>query len=325
MKRFMALLSVIFIFGCAGADTGDDRSATLRLGWIPSGSFSGEISGKALFAEEFGLDLEIRPGGPGINTVSLVASGQDTFGTLSADEVFLANESGADLVIIGVINDITPGAFVALESSGITSPNDFVGRTVGVLPFGSTTVLYEALLAVTGVDRRQVTERTISPDLRPFLDGVYDVHPVFVYDETVTLDNLGVDYAVIHPQDYGITFKGPVYFTRREIVERRPELVDAFVKTMIEGWLHALENPEDAIARLHEFDNAVDRDRELSVLRAGTEYFRAYQGQPLNSDPQSWVEMVDLLVEFDRLQAAPDLERVLQLRWVREYHGAQGR
>ena len=320
MKRLLVLLSLILLTACSGGADVDGQSATLRLGWIPSGSFAGEISGRDLFAEQFGLDLEIRPGGPGINTVSLVASGQDTFGTLSADEVFLANEAGADLVIIGVINDITPGAFVALEESGITSPTDFVGRTVGVLPFGSTTVLYEALLAATGVDRRQVTERTISPDLRPFLDGVYEVHPVFIYDETVTLDELGVAFNVIRPQDYGIIFKGPVYFTRREVVDRQPELVEAFVRTMIEGWLHALENKEDAIDRLHRFDSAIDRSRELAVLQKGADYFRAFQGQPLSSDPASWVEMVDLLVQFDRLQAAPDLDRVLRLDWVKEHH-----
>ena len=38
----------------------------------------------------------------------------------------------------------------------------------------------------------------------------------------------------------------------------------------------------------------------------------------------SWVETDDLPVEFDRLQAAPDVDGVLQLQWVREHRARRG-
>lgn len=295
-------------------------TASLRLGWIPSGSFAGEVTGRQLFQKEQGLDLEIRPGGPSINTITLVASGQDTFGTLAADEVLLANESGADLVIIGVINDISPGGFVALEKSGIRSPMDFPGHSVGVLPFGSTTLLYEAMLAANGVDRASVREITVSPDLRPFIEGAYDVHPVFVYDETVTLDQQGIRYNLLEPKNFGVQFKGPVYFTRRAVAERQPELVDAFIRTMVKGWQYALENQDEAIRMLQQFAPEIDPAREGMVLSKGADYFRAYRGEPINSDPASWPPMVQRLVEFKRLKTVPDLGRVVQLQWVNKIY-----
>ncbi|MEQ1761064.1 MAG: ABC transporter substrate-binding protein [Vicinamibacterales bacterium] len=262
------------------------------------------------------MKLEIKPGGPSLNTVTLVASGQDTFGTLAADEVLLANENGANLVIVGVINDISPGGFVALKKSNIQGPRDFPGHSVGVLPFGSTTLLYEAMLAANGVDRKSVREVTVSPDLRPFITGAYDLHPVFVYDETVTLDQQGVQYDLIEPKKFGVQFKGPVYFTSRQVVDQRPEVVEAFVRTMVEGWQYALQNPDEAIRLLKEFAPEIDATRERLVLAKGADYFRAYRAQPVNSDPASWPEMVERLVAFGRLKHTPDLASVVRLEWV---------
>lgn len=323
MKTFRILLLCVLTVGCADAPTkGPLVTASLRLGWIPSGSFAGEVAGMQLFDESNGLDLRIQPGGPSINTVTLVASGQNTFGTLAADEVLLANENGADLVIVGVINDISPGGFVSLAASGIKTPKDFSGRTVGVLPFGSTTLLYEAMLAANAVDRSQIREQTISPDLRPFIQGAYDVHPVFVYDETVTLDQLGVRYNLIEPKDFGVLMKGPVYFTSRKTVTEHPETVEAFIRTMVQGWRYALDNRDDAIRRLHEFAPDIDPSRERLVLEKGADYFQAFNGQPVNSDPASWPLMAERLVEFGRLDSIPNLAQVVRLDWVRQVYSA---
>lgn len=317
MKFPLVLILTFFLTGCSDSPKGGSpMKASLRLGWIPSATFSGEVTGMRLFAKGHDLDLEIRPGGSSLNTVTLVASGQNTFGTLAADEVLLANESGADLVIVGVINDVSPGGFVATEKSGIRSPKDFPGHTIGVLPFGSTTLLYEAMLAANGVNRKTIREVTVSPDLRPFIQGVYDVHPVFVYDETVTLDRQGVRYNLIEPKDFGVQLKGPVYFTRRSVVEKQPALLDAFVRTMVEGWNYALENQDKAIGMLKEFAPEIDAERERMVLQKGANYFRAYQAQPINSDPASWSQEAEQLVKLGRLKTMPDLSQVVRLEWV---------
>ena len=266
--KVLSVLSLALLFSACSHSPSRTTSmkASLRLGWIPSATFSGEVAGMRLFAKQHGLEVEIRPGGASLNTVTLVASGQDTFGTLAADEVLLANENGADLTIVGVINDVSPGGFVALKKSGIRSPRDFPGHKIGVLPFGSTTLLYEAMLAANGVDRSTIHEVTISPDLRPFIQGVYDVQPVFAYDETVTLDRQGIQYTLIEPKAFGVQLKGPVYFTRRSTVENHPELVDAFIRTVVEGWNYAINKPDEAIRMLKDFAPDVDADRERTVL-----------------------------------------------------------
>lgn len=318
MRLLVYAALFLLLQGCSdsGHEGRSTMAASLRLGWIPSGSFSGEVAGMRKFAASYNLKLDIKPGGPSLNTVTLVASGQDTFGTLAADEVLLANENGADLVIIGVINDVSPGGFVSLKETNVKTPSDFPGHSVGILPFGSTTLLYEAMMAANGIDRKSVREVTVSPDLRPFLTKAYDIHPVFVYDETVTLDQQGIQYNLIEPKNFGVQFKGPVYFTTRKVLEDNPALVEAFVRTMVEGWQFALKSPEDAIRMLKEFAPEIDPNRERLVLKKGAEYFRSFNGQPVNSDPASWPAMAQRLVEFGRLKRVPDLNRVVQLQWV---------
>lgn len=329
MSNKSVVLGLILALGMQGCtrDTqrqsnaaGNIEQATLRLGWIPSGSFAGEVTGMNLFDEQHGLDLSIQPGGPGLNTITLVQTGESTFGTIAADEVLAANEKGADLVIIGVINYYSPGGFVSLKDRGITKPKDFEGRKVGLLPFGSTTMLYESLLAKHGVDRRKIDELAISPDMRPFLQGAYDVHPVFVYDETVTLDLQGIGYNLIEPKNFGVEFKGPVYFTTRRTLQERPEAVKAFVRTVVDGWNYALMHHEEAIGYLKKFAPEIDQAREARVLAKGAEYFRGYQGQPVNSDVDSWRLMIAEMRQLRKLSRDVNLDSTLHLQDVSEYY-----
>jgi len=323
-------LALLVGVGCTNQQTGqgnsqagqDSLQASLRLGWIPSGSYAGEIVGMKQFATEHGLDLTVEAGGQGLNAVTLVQTGANTFGTIGAAEVIAANDKGASLVIIGVNNYNSPTAFISLPSSNITQPQDFEGREVGVLPFGSTTLAYRALLRENDVDRSKITEITVSPDLRPFLNGNYAVHPGFAYDETVTLDRQEVDYNLIKPEEFGVDLKGPVYFTKRSTLEESPEVVKAFIKTMADGWNYALENQEQAILALKEYAPEINVEREKQVLAKGADYFRAYKGQPVNSDIESWNDMIEELRRLEVTDNPVDLSNLLDLSFIHEYYSS---
>ncbi len=295
-------------------------NASLRFGWIPSASFAGEITGMNMFSKENQLNLKCETGGPGLNAIQLVQTGQDTFGTIAADEVLAANDKGADFVIIGVINYFSPGGFVAMKGSGIMTPKDFEGKRVGLLPFGSTNLLYESMLEKNNVDRSKIEEIIVSPDLRPFILGKYDVHPVFVYDETVTLDMNNVDYNLIEPKDFGVKFKGPVYFCKRETLEKNPQLVRAFINTMAEGWNYAISHPKEAISFLKDFAPEIDTIRESKVFEKAIPYYSAYKGQPLNSDYESWDAMINELKRQEEIKKEIDIKNVVKLEFIQDFY-----
>ena len=326
-STFRLLLAILVLFSSCTNGTqpkdGADKQllkATHRFSWFATASFAGDVAGMTKFAKENGLELTCEPGGPGVNPITLVQTGQNTFGAHAADEILSAIDKGADLVIIGVVNYNSPGGFVSLKDRNIKEPKDLIGKTVGMLPFGSTTLLFESMVRAIGLDRSKIKDITVSPDMKLFLSGGYDVHPVFVYDETVTLDDQGVQYDLIEPKDYGVSYRGQCYFTKRSTLEKDPELVKAFIRTMAQGWNYALENQSDAITMLKAFAPEVDADREAKVLARGANYFRAYQGRPLDCDDAAWDKMMEELVALKVVRSPMALNSFRNMDAVREYY-----
>lgn len=326
MKKLATMLLVLAVLviaftQCNPKPQGDGLSTTLRLNWIYTGSFAGEVLGQKEFAKKHNLALQIQPGGQGLDPIKLVGDGE--FGTAAADEILAANDKGADLVIVGVINYDSPAAFASKAEDNIKSPKDFEGKKVGVLPFGSTGLVYKSLLKKNNVDATKITEQTVSPDLKLFLLGNYNVQPVFAYDEPVTLESQGINYNLIEPRNFGVKFKGPCYFTRRSTVEKNPALVQAFVNTMADGWREAIKDPAKAIRALKEVSPTIDEGRERKVLEKGIPYYAGYQGRPLTSDIDSWREMVDDLKSFGIIKGDVDLNRVLNFSFINKHYELQ--
>lgn len=304
-RTFLACAAALPLAGCdLFSQRQEAGEAQLFLNWIFSGSFAGDAIAARETAPARGLQLTLRQGGQGLDPLRLVSDGN--FGAAAFDEILSANERGADLVILGAINQQTPACFAALRSSGITTPQDFVGRRVGVLPFGSTRLVYQALLRANDIDPASITEVVVSPDLRPFITGrTHDVQPVFVFDEPVTLDAQGVEYSLVMPSDFGVRFVGPCYFTTRATLRDQRELCDAFVGAMKAGWRQAVEQPEAAIAALATFDGSIDRERELAVLQRGAPFFASDERAPLSLEDSVYQETVSRLLELQVIRERP--------------------
>ena len=331
MKRSTVITLLVIAMAVAGffvwksydrpaSETKEKYQASIRFGWIPSASFAGEIAGMNKFAANHNLSLKCEAGGPGLNSIQLVQTGQNTFGTLAADEVLAANDKGADFVIIGVINYYSPGGFVSLADKNIKTPKDFEGKKVGILPFGSTTLWYESMVRKNNVNKKSISVITISPDLKPFLSGNYDIQPVFVYDETVTLDQQNVKYNLIEPKNFGVTLKGPVYFCKRQTLEKNPEMVKAFIETVADGWNYAIKNIDSSIAMLKKFAPETDPVREKQVLTKAISYYTLYKGQPLNSDYESWIVTIKELKELGVIKNDVDIRNIVKLDYINNYY-----
>lgn len=298
-----------------------NQNPSLQLSWVPFSGFAGDIEGVQVFNQNNESQLDLYFGGPGINPIQLVTSGQRTFGWAGADEILIANEQGADLVMIGVIHDTPPAGYVSLKETNITTPSDFEGRRVGLLPFGNTSMIYEAMLLKNNIDRRSIDEITISGDLRPFLERQYDVQPVFVHDELIQLEMQGIDFNVILPEEFGVDMmKGYVYFTRRSTLENNPELVRNFVFAMAEGFNRVIEDPTNALNILQEKESDLDMIFEEMAFQAGLPYISGYQGLPLYSNIDSWDAKVQEMLNLGLLNNEVNMSDVLFLDFVREFY-----
>lgn len=298
------------------------QSATLKLNWILTGSCAPDAFAKDKFASKYNLDLTIELGGQGKDPLKLV--GDNEFGMAASDEILRANDKGGDFVIIGLINYNSPACFISLQDKNINTPKDLEGKTVGILPFGSTGLIYKIMLKKNKVDQSKIKEINVYPDLRVFLSGKsHDVQPAFIYDETVSLDIENIKYNVLEPKKLGVLFHGPCYFTTQTTIEKNPELVQAFINSVADGVNEAIKSPVEAIKTLKKLSADINEARELRVWEKGIEFYRGYNGKPLTSDVDSWNEMVKELMAFKEIKTAPNLNKVLNFSFIDKYYSTK--
>jgi NitT/TauT family transport system substrate-binding protein len=324
MKKVICGLVMLSLLSSCGFNKKEKTDeASLRLNWLTTCSYAGETVGSEKFAEKNSIKLRIDKGGPGLDPIKLVESGVNIFGVAGADLVLMANDKGADFVIIGLVNYNSPGVWVSKAEKNIKTIADIKPDTrIGELPGGNMLYLYEVFLKKTGLQRNvNFKPVTIPFELKNFIAGdECELRPIFNYEVLPEFDLLGIKYNVIEPKNIGIEFKGPCYFCKRSLLAENPELVQNFVNTMIEGWQYALENPKEAIAALKRFDNSIDERKELIGLQVGRNYLEGYDGKLLYSDVKSWNNMIADMQDLGFLKKNIDINNVLNQSFVEKYY-----
>jgi ABC-type nitrate/sulfonate/bicarbonate transport system substrate-binding protein len=304
MKRgvIFLVLFALLLNSCKYFDKKRDNETAMKASliqeWFPYSGYAGEVMAVYETAKENGIILTIKQGSDNIDPLKLVISGESDFGVASADRILQANEMGADLVIIGVLNYKSPTCFLSKKDKNIMTPNDFEGKIVGILTGTNTELIYKILKNNASINVQKVKDVEIPFDLGTFISGSYDIRPAFIYDETVSLDLQNIEYNILKPEDFGVDFIGTVYFTKRSTIEKNSELVRAFVQSMKEGWKLATENPAKAIDYLKQYDSNIDAKRELLSLQKAITYFEGENGQILYASKRRWEHMASDLIKI---------------------------
>lgn len=327
MKNITLITICILLINACKLDpnkgASEQLNASLRFNWLTTCSYAGEVVGAEKFDSINSLNLRLDKGGIGVDPIKLVQADENTFGLAGADLVLMANDKGADFVIIGLANYDSPGVWVSKKEKNITNVSDITPDTrIGELPGGNMIYLYEVFLKKNGLKRNEDFKPVPIPfELTSFIQGdECDLRPIFIYEVLPELDMLNIEYNVIAPKDFGVSFKGLAYFCKRETLDKNPELVQKFINTIIEGWSYALKNREAAISSLQKFDGSVNKEKELLGLKAGEPYFSGYEGKLLYSDKESWKEMINDMRQLGFLQKDVDLDKVLNLSFVDKYY-----
>lgn len=324
-KYFFILISFcLFISSCNDNKNKISQNSnikiSLREAWFPWAGYAGE-----LIAEDIGkkqhVDFKVENGAEDIDPIKMVISGKNDFGLASAENLILSNQKGANLVAVGVLNYKSATCYITLPKSNIKTLKDFEGKKVGILTGSETETIYRLLTAKNKINKKNITEVEAPYDLKSFLTtNEYDVRPAFIYDEPVTLDAQNIKYNILKPEDYGIQMMGAVYFTTREMINKHPEKVQAFVNVICAGWEKALSNPEDAIKILKQYDKNIDEKRELACLKKGLQYFAGESGKVLYVNEGEWLKNYNYIKSLGKIEKDFDVRTCINNSFVDKYH-----
>lgn len=246
---FLGLL--VLVGGCGEKKPAALKKISFRLAWVPDMAEVGVFVAKQQgYFQREGLEVDIQPGGFGLDPLKLVAAGSNEFGIGGAGNLLLARERGVPVVAIAAQFQTTPVGFVTHANSGIKQFSDFKGKRVGIQTGADTDVLYRALLNRNNMKSSDVKEVPIQFDMGPFVNNIIDVLPAYVTNQPITLRSQGIQVNVITAASQGLSYYGNVFFTTSDMLKKDPDTVKRFVRAVRDGWNHALSNKADAVAAI---------------------------------------------------------------------------
>jgi len=301
------VVGVSFLSQHAEASPGDE--VTLRLKWLHQAQFAGFYTAEQKgFYENNGIDITINPGGIDFPAVQMVASGGEQFGVTGGDQIILARDKGVPIVAIAVIYRESPFVLFALEESGITEPNDFVGKNVGVKLGGNEELTYRAMMMGAGVDTSLVNEQPVKFDISPLLSGQIDVWPGYAINEPVTAEEKGFPVNIIWPSDYGVNLYADTIFTTEDMINNNPDLVKRFLSATMQGWNYAYDNVDESVDYTLMYADVLTKEHETSMMEASLKSLKPGD-QPIGPmDKEVWEGMQTLLLDNGFTENAIDLD-----------------
>ncbi len=219
---------------------------SVRLKWAHSAQFAGMYvaDARGFYAEE-GIEVGFLPGGPDVDELDAVASGEDDFGIVTGSEVCVARSQGRKVKAIAVVFRLNPTVYVTLADSGIEKPEDFAGKRVRVNP---RDFVLPAMMRKVGTEMSQLQAMPPASSLEDLIAGELDVCNGYLTDQVMALRDQGHKLRLFHPDDYGVHVYNDLIITTDEMVEEKPGLVERFLRATLRGWRYAVENPEEAVA-----------------------------------------------------------------------------
>jgi ABC-type nitrate/sulfonate/bicarbonate transport system substrate-binding protein len=318
----MAVAVSFYIGKAAGPqNTTPTEPVATRLRLIgPVGSrFAGEIvAAQSGLFKSVGLQVEIEPAQDSDETIRSVIEGRDRFGVADSISFLIARMNGKPVVAFGAGYLESSVVFYALETSGIHSPQDFMGKRVGRKANTNSAILYDALLKNLGLVRSNTKESATDTDLEALLNGKVDVVPGHVGDEAYRLRQRGVGYNSVRLFNYGIHVPDTVYFTTEKTIRDYPSTVQAVLKGIIAGWNRAYADPDKAAALLAKAGAAGSLDQLKFELLAQRDYVEPLGRRFAEYDSAQWKQLRDILMSERLVDDALDLSRAVNYDFLKE-------
>lgn len=191
--------------------------------------------------KQYGLDVTIKMGGPQVNgTQLLMGNAVDFFMGYGADAI-KAIEEGIPKITVAAIFQKDPQVLIAHPGAGNETLKKLKGKPILVSAVANTT-FWPFLKAKYGFTDDQKRPYNFNP--APFLADKNSAQQGYVTSEPLAVKKQGGFDPVIHLlADNGYTPYATTIETRKELVDKNPDLVQRFVDASIKGWYSYLENP----------------------------------------------------------------------------------
>jgi NitT/TauT family transport system substrate-binding protein len=245
------LLALVMAVLPAAAQTTLDK-VSFGTNWVPEAEHGGFFQAVAdgTYAK-YGLDVTIVPGGPNDNNRMLLIAGKlDFFMAANTLMSFDAVANNVPVVSVAAIFQKDPQIFLTHPESKVTKLEELKPLTLYVSKEGISSY-FQWLKSEYGFSEKNVRPYTFNP--QPFIADQQSAMQGYVTSEPYAVEKAAKFRPnVILLADYGFNTYSTLIETRRELTDKRPDLVQRFVDASIIGWYHYLYGdnaPANALIR----------------------------------------------------------------------------
>lgn len=262
MKKYLlaAAAATVMVMASTSAFA---ESVKLQLKWVTQAQFAGYYVAQAKgYYKDAGLDVTIMPGGPDINPQQVLAGGGADVVVDWMPSALATREKGSPVVNIAQPFKKSGMMLTCRKDSGIVTPADFKGKTLGVWFYGNEYPFLSwmsqlGLPTTGGADGVTVLKQGFNVD--PILQKQAACISTMTYNEYYQIIEAGMkpeELVVFKYEDNGVaTLEDGLYVLEGKLAD--PAFVSTmakFVKASMKGWDDARANPADAVKAVLEND-----------------------------------------------------------------------
>lgn len=259
---------------------------------------------QGFFAEE-GLDVAIRHSSGQNEHLKLLLEDEIQFTTGTSAQVLRRRAEEIPVKAVALFGQRGDQGFVTRADSGIETPADFAGRSVG-FKAGVIPAELHALLKTAGLTVDDVELQGVGFDPRVFIEGAVEVYPVFLDNEPDTIRRAGLDINVIDPHEFGVPTLGLTYLVTEELLSERPEVAERYLRASLRAVAWISTHVDEAVDITLTYAEGADPEHQRFLLTTDLENAARADGIGRGTLDQ-WTALQDVLVEFEVLEDEVDV------------------
>ncbi len=215
---------------------------SLLLNWYPEaehgGFYAAQVHG---IYDDFGLDVEIRPGGKTIVVAQELVLGRVQFGVANADDVLVARNQGVPMVALMAPIQNGPRCIMVRKDSGITSFAEIKNmklqvdssrpyvpflKSKGFLSEGVEIVPYFGSVAQLIADKKVASQG-------------------YSFSEPFMARQQGVEVVELMMSEIGYNPYASLLVSIEDQIEKKSDVCNRMVQASVAGWKKYLESPNE--------------------------------------------------------------------------------
>lgn len=281
MKRFVAVVlgSWMMVMTLGSGGGWGSETVTLMLDWFPNVDHVPIYVARerGYFSEE-GLEVEILSPSDTADSLKLAAAGKVDVAVSYQPQMTIAAAEGLWLKVVGRLVGHPLTTLLFLKSSGIRTPTDLSGKTIGYTVPGLMDVLLAAFADVNGIETYTPVNVGFAIAASLTSEKVDAVMGPFKTYETVTLAQMGVDAGFFELEQWGIPpYDELIFVCGKAVASERFQAMAGFRRAVARGIERTRLQPESAFGDYLKSVPDVDKDTEAKAFALTRPYFADHQ------------------------------------------------